>query len=425
MPDLTPSKPENSSQLCQEGYAKALDLLTACVTAEGFLASPTDNANYRRIWARDGVILGLAALLTSDHELIDACRSTLTTLARYQGPHGEIPSNVDPKSERISYGGTTGRVDANLWFLIGCAEYWQATGDDDILLQLYPAMEKVRFLLGAWEYNNRGLLYVPQAGDWADEYLHSGYVLYDQLLYLQAQRSLAAVHTHIHGSSDHVLQERISRLRHLITANYWFNDSGIPDDAYHEVLYQKGRDAAPHCAGNYWLPFFSPTGYGYRFDGFANILASLLNIANNEQRRRVDRHIHEIAPKALPLIPAFHPAIQPIDEDWKHLQMTFSYTFKNKPYEFHNGGLWPLLTGFYIADLAQRNDMANAKHYLFTLHQANAMEMEGEAWAFPEYIHGQQLRPGGTRAQGWSAAAAVIGHHAVEGARLLRIDGND
>jgi len=42
-----------------------------------------------------------------------------------------------------------------------------------------PAIEKVVFLLGAWEFNNRGLLYVPATGDWADEYVHNGYILYD------------------------------------------------------------------------------------------------------------------------------------------------------------------------------------------------------------------------------------------------------
>ena len=74
------------------------------------MASPTDKTNYRGIWGRDGVIIGLAALMTGKADLIDTFRHTLETLAKYQGPHGEIPSNVDPLSGRISYGGMTGRV---------------------------------------------------------------------------------------------------------------------------------------------------------------------------------------------------------------------------------------------------------------------------------------------------------------------------
>ena len=40
-------------------YQQAIDLLYRCTSADGFLASPTENTNYRRIWARDGVIIGL------------------------------------------------------------------------------------------------------------------------------------------------------------------------------------------------------------------------------------------------------------------------------------------------------------------------------------------------------------------------------
>ncbi len=52
----------------------------------------------------------------------------------------------------------------------------------------------------------------------------------------------------------------------------------------------------------------------------------------------------------------------------------------------------------------------------------NALLMDGEAWGFPEFVHGQKLTPGGTRHQGWSAAAAIIGHHAVHGKSVFRIN---
>jgi len=405
-----------------EGYRRALDMLHACATEEGFLASPSKKANYRRIWSRDGVVLGLAGLLSGTHELITCFRRTLETLAAYRGPHGEIPSNVDPVGGRVSYGGTTGRVDADLWFVIGCGEYWRATGDDRFLERVHPALEGCRFLLGAWEFNNRGLLYVPHTGDWADEYLHHGYVLYDQLLYLQAQRTFCAVHAYIYDAADHVFMEKATRLKHLIRDNYWFDhDVGVPDDVYHELLYEKGRRAAPHRNGRYWMPFFSPTGYGYRFDALANVLASLLGVADAERQQQVDACIDRMVPPDLMLLPAFHPVIQPVDEDWQDLQMTFSYTFKNHPHEFQNGGLWPFITGFYVADLAARGEWERAAQFLDAIHRANALPMAGTSWSFPEYVHGKRLTAGGTQAQGWSAAGAVIGSHALDGAPLFRI----
>lgn len=408
-------------EFLQEGYERSVELLHACRVPEGFLATPTKTANYRRIWGRDSCIISLAALAVGDEELVDASRETLLTLARHQGPHGEIPSNLDPDSGRVSYGGTTGRVDADLWFMICCGQYWRATQDQAFLDQVRDALERTRHLLGCWEFNTRGLLYVPVTGDWADEYVQDGYVLYDQLLYLRAQREFATMHRFLHGGEDHTLLESISRLRHLIRANYWFRDGDeVPDDVYHEILYQRGRRAAARRCGSYWMPFFSPASYGYRFDALANVLVSLLDVAKDEQRRAVDQFLaDEIVPDGVSLLPAFHPVITPKDEDWEELQMTFSHTFKNQPYEYQNGGLWPMITGFYVADLAQRDRPDDARRFLEGVHRANAREVDGQPWSFPEYLHGRDHTPGGNTQMGWNAATAVLGQHALDGRPLL------
>lgn len=421
---------ERSSKepVSREGYEQAVSLLYRCCSKDGFLASPTDRTNYRRIWGRDGSILGLAALMSGERELINTFGRTLRTLAKYQGPHGEIPSNVDTQTQRISYGGMAGRVDADLWFLIGCGEYWRATGDEAFLGDLLPAMEKTLFLLGAWEFNNRGLLYIPQTGDWADEYLQHGYVLYDQLLYHQAKRTMLDIHEHLHGSPDHALKENASRLKRLIQANYWMEEGeGAPEEVYHDVIYDKGKRVSCDCKGRYWLSYFSPHGYGYRFDAFANTLASLLDVADEPRRERVDEYIEgELNHQKIPLLPAFYPAITPVDEDdWQDLKMTFTHTFKNRPHEYHNGGLWPMITGFYAADLVRRGKRDAAETYVKGIHEANSLEMEGKAWSFPEYLHGKEYTPGGTMHQGWSAAGAVIGQKALEGETLFRIDGHE
>ncbi len=404
-----------------EGYRQAVQLLRECSSVDGFLAAPTRTANYRRVWARDGAIIGLAALLTGDDGLRHTFGRTLEFLAAHQGPQGEVPSNVDGTSGRVSYGGTTGRVDADLWFVIGCGEYWRATGDDRWLDTLRPALDRVFFLLRAWEFNNRGLLFVPPAGDWADEYIESGYVLYDQLLYLQAQRTLAAIGWRTGGGAGDTLGERVQRLHRLIAANYWFCDiDGEPAEVYHETLFQKGRDA-PHGRCEYWAPFFSPHGYGFRFDAFANVLVSLLGVATDDRRRHVDHAIEQMVRDGPALLPAFRPVIKPLDEAWEHLQVNYSNTFRNEPYEYQNGGLWPMITGFYVADLAGRGRTERARDFLDGIHWANALPMEGAAWSFPEFVHGRKWTAGGTTRQGWSAAAAVIGHHALRGEPVLRL----
>jgi hypothetical protein len=409
----------------EEGLRRAVEMLHTCVSPHGFIASPTRDANYRRIWGRDGAIISLAALLTDDDELIDTARRTLLTLAEHQGPHGEIPSNVDRETGRISYGGTTGRVDADLWFVVGCGAYWTATRDRGTLERLGPALEGVRFLLGAWEFNNRGLIYVPQTGDWADEYLQYGYVLYDQLLYLQAQRTFCALDMQHHGVVAAERRRKLGQLLRLIRANFWRGqDEAAAEDIYHEVIFEKGHAVPRRESACHWLPHFGPHGYGYRFDAFANVLVSLLDVANDAQRACVDDFIRDkTSGQRLKLLPAFLPVIKPVDEDWQDLQMIFSYRFKNNPYEYHNGGLWPMLTGFYVADLARRNQRSQAEAYLWALHEANALPMDGEAWSFPEYVHGKEFTAGGNRHQGWSAAAAIIGHAALAGRQVFEISG--
>jgi hypothetical protein len=148
----------------------------------------------------------------------------------------------------------------------------------------------------------------------------------------------------------------------------------------------------------------------------------IVGLAAWEFNNSVDRYISEVlVPDSISLLPAFHPVIKPVDRDWEDLKITFSYRFKNRPCEFHNGGLWPMITGFYCADLAQRGELPSAREFLGGIHAANAMEMEGEAWGFPEYVHGREFTPKGTRCQCWSAAAAVMGHQALEGKRIFRI----
>ena len=405
-----------------KGYEKAYELIKACSTKDGFLASNMKRDNYRRIWARDGCIIGLAALLTEDDDLIETCKRTLTTLARYQGPHGEIPSNVDPETRRVSYGGSTGRVDSDLWFIIICGEYWKKTGDNIFIEEMLHYIEKTRYLLSIWEFNNRGLIYVPLTGDWADEYLHTGYVLYDELLYLKAQREICDIHQHFHGTVNHELAERVHRLKSVIKDNFWLTgDDKLPDMVYHEVLYKKGVKVLNRCGNKYWAPFFSPAGYGYRFDALANILASLLQVADKDQSEQVDFYIRsELIREEINILPAFHPVITPKDDDWEELQVTFSYTFKNKPFEYHNGGLWPFVTGFYVADLAARHKTDLAGRYLEAVHKANQESNSGGEWDFPEYLNGKTLKAGGTMHMGWSAAAAIIGEECLNGKTLFQ-----
>ena len=138
-------------------YQQSIALLHRVATPNGFLASAENTSNYQRVWARDGVICGLAALASGDEKLIDTFKSTLETLAKYQHEIGTIPSNVLISEAKVdvSYGGLAGRVDALTWFIIGVCQYGFHQNDVAFVEKYTPNIEKCFQLLTAWEFNNK------------------------------------------------------------------------------------------------------------------------------------------------------------------------------------------------------------------------------------------------------------------------------
>jgi hypothetical protein len=74
-----------------------------------------------------------------------------------------------------------------------------------------------------------------------------------------------------------------------------------------------------------------------------------------------------------------------------------------------------MIAGFSVARLAELGHLERARTVLESVHRANHTEWGDEEWGFPEYLNGRTLEPGGTRNLAWSAAGAIIGHHAIEG----------
>ena len=389
-----------------DAYQRSLALLHRCLSPVGFLASPDDVDNYARIWTRDGVITGLAALTSGDTDLILGMQHTLETLTRHQGPHGEIPSNVTIDGKHVSYGHLVGRVDALLWYVIGVCAYIQYTHQTNS--EVYrTSIDRALFLAGCWEYNNRGLIYTPISGNWADEYVLEGYVLSDQLLYETALRAAGSLF------EQQAWQEKARELHRVLAVNYWPR-LALADDplVYHPHAY---RDQIERGKISHWLPAFSPGGYATYFDGMAHALALLTDLGNSDQQAQVEQYVQSLEVQVgSALLPAFWPVIQPDDPGWRELQSNHLYgQMKNMPYMYHNGGLWPMLTGLEVLGLVRHGAWERARHLLRAINTANAQGSENSLWEFAEYHHGQTHLPMGTKHLSWSAAAGVLAHQAV------------
>jgi GH15 family glucan-1,4-alpha-glucosidase len=378
-------------------YRKALELLQKVSSPEGFLASANNISNYQRVWARDGVICGLAALASGDKELIETFKKTLETLANNQHKAGIIPSNVMTNGNivEVSYGGLAGRVDAVTWFIIGVCQYAFYTNDIAFVAKFNTHIEKCFALLDAWEFNNKGLLYVPLSGNWADEYITDGYVLYDQLLRVWALKS------YNYFVEDDVISIKIKAIIEQIEINFTPNDLS---DKYHQRAYQEiNIEKFMPCS-------FSPAGYKTQFDAFANSLALYLNIGSQDfQDTILDYSISLKNEMKLKLLPAFWPAIQETDLDWNLLKNNCKYEFRNYPNEFHNGGSWSMVNGFYGLALHSKGKSKEATEVLNAINIVNAVQ----DFSFYENFNSETKEPNGVPFCAWSAAAAVLIHQSL------------
>ncbi|MAX70051.1 MAG: fructofuranosidase/invertase [Flavobacteriaceae bacterium] len=375
-------------------YSKSIELLHKCSTEYGFLASAQNISNYKRVWSRDGVICGLAALASKDEELILTFKQTLETLAKHQHRLGTIPSNVHISENitDVSYGGLAGRVDAVTWFVIGVCQFAYQQNDNSFFNKYKTQIEKCFDLLETWEFNNKHLMYVPLSGNWADEYITDGYVLYDQLLRVWALKS------YNYFEKNDAISKKIENIIEQIEINFLPSSTGekFHERAYNEVDF---KDYLP-CS-------FSPSGYKIQYDAFANSLALMLNIGSVEFQTKLIKHSFGLASESdLGLLPAFWPVITEKDEHWSLLKDNCKYEFRNYPYEFHNGGSWCMVNGFFGVALVHHKSLEQSDVILENINRANAV---GE-FSFYENFNTQTKEPNGVPYCAWSAAGAILLH---------------
>jgi GH15 family glucan-1,4-alpha-glucosidase len=380
-------------------YKKAIELLLQASSKEGFLASSQNISNYQRVWARDGVICGLAALASGDKKLIETFGNTLETLAKNQHHNGTIPSNVRIERDvvEVSYGGLAGRVDAVTWFVIGICQYAYYKKDHTFIQKYESNIQKCLQLLEAWEFNNKHLLYVPLSGNWADEYITDGYVLYDQLLRVWALKS------YNYFSKSKLIAAKIEQITQQLEINFCHDSVG---EKYHERAFKEANiQKFMPCS-------FSPAGYKSQFDAFANSLALFLNIGTTALQESILAYSLDLKNKmALKLLPAFWPPIKENDSDWNLLKNNCKYEFRNFPYEFHNGGTWSMVNGFYGLALLS---VAKKEEAIEILEAINAIN-KVENYSFYENFNSKTHAPNGVSHCAWSAAAMIMLHQSIYG----------
>jgi len=399
-------------------YEKSVNLLRKLSNHHGFLASYTDKFNYRRIWSRDGIIQGLAGIMSRDEKLISTFEKNLRTLKKFQDETGRIPSNVDIIRKKISYGTLVGKIDATLWYVIGAGQYYKFTKNKKFLNEFIHSVDKAVCYLKALELNGKGLLFLPTGGDWADEYITHGYVLFDQALYLQALKEYAFLLKSLKKYNNlKKIIKKINCLKRLIEINYLPSESkSEKKEIFHKKLYCK---AIKEFKEDYAMASFSSNGFLNYLDSFANSLLLLMNIPSKKEKEKITNYLLlRLSKQKIKLLPAFWPAITPKNGFfWESLKLNSLFEFRNKPYHYHNGGLWPLIQGFFIASLVEQGKKTLARKYLESFSEA----LEKDKYNFHEYYNGKNYKPDGIKEIGFSASGYMIAYLSViEGKKVFR-----
>lgn len=329
---------------------------------------------YPEPYTRDLMICSLGVLTTKDQRLLKSLRRVLDTLAKNQSELGHVPSLVHDREDR-------GASDTTPLFLMAVGIYRQALGEYDFLEH---AVQKALTWMAYQSPADRCLVAQLPTTDWRDEQWVLGYALYVNTI----------VYTYLRLLGQHDRAERVK-------------DSM-------ERFAVKGERQHRHVHEGLVLrykPYYAMWAYkvyrSERFDLLGNSLAILSGIASPSRAEHLVGWIEKESEAlkqnkdlAVDLPPNFFPYVRPDDPDWMP-----RYAQYNQPGQYHNGGIWPFVCGFYIAALvaAKRYNLAERKLLALTelVRAGRSAEVE---FGFNEWHRAQDGTPRGQDWQSWSAA---------------------
>ena len=339
---------------------------------------------YPEPYTRDLMISSLGILITENKKLIRSLRKTLETLARNQSRLGHIPSLVHDPTDR-------GSSDCTPLFLMAVGLFQQATGEYDFL---GDAVKKAMVWMEYQSPTDQAIVDQLPTSDWRDEQWVLGYGLF--------VNTVVYIYLRLFGQ-----HQRASRLREMMGH---FTVKGDRQNRHvHEGLVLRHK------------PYYALWAYkvyrSERFDLLGNSLAILSGIASSSRAKDLIAWIETECQSlrkneelAVALPPNLFPYIRPGDPDWMP-----RYERYNQPGEYHNGGVWPFICGFYVAALvaAGRQPLAEKKLIALTKLVCPARQAEVE-FGFNEWHRAQDGTPQGEDWQSWSAAMYLYAAYCVE-----------
>jgi hypothetical protein len=339
---------------------------------------------YPEPYTRDLLISGLGVLACGDQRLTAVLRRVLETLAKNQSRLGQIPVLVHNPHELNS-------SDSTPLFLFAVGLFRKATGEVNFL------DDAVKRAMTWMQYQSPGAeVMVAQlpTSDWRDEQWIFGYGLY--------VNTMVYSYLLLHNQT-----ERASRIRGEL--NRYTISGEVRPKRVHKGLAPRQK---PYYAA--WV--YKVLGDEH-FDLLGNSLAILSGLASSSRAKRmvswIERECQRMRDQgqlALDLPPNYFPYIQPEDRDWHPRYAQF-----NLPGEYHNGGIWPFICGFYVASIVATGKISLAEKKLLALTEIVRPSREAKVnFGFNEWFRAQDGTPRGQDWQSWSAGMYLYAATSVE-----------
>ncbi|MDO9579461.1 MAG: glycoside hydrolase 100 family protein [Bacteroidales bacterium] len=339
---------------------------------------------YPEPYTRDLMIASLGVLAHGDEKLIKTLRRVLQTLAKNQSRLGLIPSLVHDPEDR-------GASDTTPLFILAVGFFRKVTGEAEFLEE---AVSKAMRWMEYRSPSDRIMVAQLPTSDWRDEQWIWGFGLYVNTIVYSYLR--------LYGQFEKAAFLERMMDRFTIT-------SGLMHRHVHEGLTLRHK------------PYFATWSYkiysSERFDLLGNSLAILSGLAHPSRARQIISWIEhecqamrEQGQLAIDLPPNFFPYIQPGDPDWRR-----RYEEYNLPGEYHNGGVWPFICGFYVAAIVAAGKLHLAEQKLVALTELVHPAREAQVtFGFNEWFRAQDGTPQGQDWQTWSAAMYLYAAISVE-----------
>jgi glycogen debranching enzyme len=377
----------------EEGRRRALALLQANLCPQGILAAaPTAAAvarRYTRIFGRDAAICALAMCGSGVAALEQGAIDSLDALAAQQAANGQIAKYVDPQGLEADFW-YLGCIDATLWWLLA-ADHVRRHSDLPAAAGRWQGEigRAVGWLL-AQEHQALRLVQQNEASDWADIMPRSGYVLYSNALWFAVKQRFGLGHA--------------EATRHHFNHLFHPYQDDLPE--YHRArLLQHYTRRGQRDPGLY-LSFVNFASFGAEGDVFGNLLAVHFGLADEAFAQRiVDTLQAAHCDQPWPVRVVLHPLSRQ-HEQWRPYMARHQ---QNAPHQYHNGGIWPFVGGYWVMVLAKLGRKDAARQALARLAAVNALD----DWRFTEWLHGLTAAPMGMAGQSWNAATYLLATQAV------------